>query len=1036
MKTSKRWNYLKSQLQTSKGFWYVPPQKNLILKVYKQQDHLHRRFFLKPLKFAENNLYLSHEKRLAQVETNKKMMIRLSYCQDSPINKRLSLRKKSQLLSPLNIVQEERFHEEIKECFPASEEELQGIKETILEDRLSDPHKLSQELSKDSDNESFEIKIKKDIPSKQEVIEVDRLSNIREFITDQERIKEARLKMIPCDSQNTFTERKSNDYKAFISSSNEELENSYFNNDEVITKIKEVSVELGMQQKTNSIDFQGLNRIQSEKLMEKKKENYINNIVINRSATKVAAVKQRRKQSKNALIKKSRNLQFSHIDLMKFSDKEVEKLEIEMREQQNIFLRDSSKKAPRHSLKYTQERIQQYFAEKISLKGGHYGQIEITKDHFIFRALGCERPDNGPTSDSNFVEPPEGDILYDLFTLGIDQKQLLTSHCKKQWNLSEIIGVQGRSYNLRACAFEVFTLENKAYFFNVYDPKIAEEIIAKLQKLKKNKVDFFYNRAEGFKNSGIQDKWLKGLISNFEYLSLVNTYAGRTYNDINQYPVFPWILTDYKSSTLDLSNPAIFRNLSLPVGALLKHRLEEAREHYDTLSQSVATDLFDRPFHYGTHYSGLGPVSYFLIRLEPFTTEHIKLQSGNFDDTDRLFGSIPQSWEICLERDFKELLPEMYYLPDFLMNKNGFDFGKGNQIGSVELPAWARSPYEFVFRHREALESDYVSKNIHNWIDLIFGYKQKGKNAFEADNVFRELTYEDAVNLTTIQDPAQRKNYLEYITKLGQTPHQLFTHKHPCKTSVRFDDKTLFKIPPNLGNIEKFECIFDASVVKMAFSSSEIMMFFNNNYISFTPFDDMNILIDKKKVFQISAKISSNEFSQSSHVYFFKKKKRTVILGGYYDGSFSIFVKGKEIKKNDSNSNEFLHKKPIACIGVCEECKIIACGSKDCRISLWKYDKDMGFRIYTEAGGSGLIYGHNNEIITLKINEIFDILISVDKDGIVLIHEIRKGRFLRKIVLEMERDEYANHLDIHDNGLILIATTLSRIFIYRFKSHY
>lgn len=54
-----------------------------------------------------------------------------------------------------------------------------------------------------------------------------------------------------------------------------------------------------------------------------------------------------------------------------------------------------------------------------------------------------------------------------------------------------------------------------------------------------------------------------------------------------------------------------------------------------------------------------------------------------------------------------------------------FDLGRpqlgGKQVGDVELPPWATTPEEFIRIHRGALESDYVSANLHNWIDLIFG---------------------------------------------------------------------------------------------------------------------------------------------------------------------------------------------------------------------------------------------------------------------------------------------------------------------------
>jgi hypothetical protein len=52
----------------------------------------------------------------------------------------------------------------------------------------------------------------------------------------------------------------------------------------------------------------------------------------------------------------------------------------------------------------------------------------------------------------------------------------------------------------------------------------------------------------------------------------LNTLAGRSFNDLTQYPVFPWVLADYSSDKLNLDDPSTFRDFSKPMGAMTEAR--------------------------------------------------------------------------------------------------------------------------------------------------------------------------------------------------------------------------------------------------------------------------------------------------------------------------------------------------------------------------------------------------------------------------------------------------------------------------------
>nr|CAD7574462.1 unnamed protein product [Timema californicum] len=316
-------------------------------------------------------------------------------------------------------------------------------------------------------------------------------------------------------------------------------------------------------------------------------------------------------------------------------------------------------------------------------------------------------------------------------------------------------------------------------------------------------------------------QWQNGVISNYDYLMYLNSLSDRTFNDLTQYPVFPWVISDMSSSTLDLSDSSCFRDLRKPVGALNPIRLKRLKRVLTeddvnvTISSAAAwvcSDaietcflfaIFERceempppKFLYGSHYSAPGFVLFYLVRKFPHYM--LCLQNGRFDHPDRMFNSVPDVWKNVMNNmsDFKELIPAFYDTSqkgDFLVNSFGINFGyrhDGAKVGDVHLPLWAQGPEDFVRKLREALESDYVSKHLHHWIDLIFGCKQIGPEAEKADNLFYYLCYEGSVDLDSIKDLNQRHALEVQIMEFGQIPKHIFTLPHPHR---------LMGLPPTLA---------------------------------------------------------------------------------------------------------------------------------------------------------------------------------------------------------------------------------------------
>ncbi|KAJ2568751.1 hypothetical protein IW140_003634 [Coemansia sp. RSA 1813] len=431
--------------------------------------------------------------------------------------------------------------------------------------------------------------------------------------------------------------------------------------------------------------------------------------------------------------------------------------------------------------------------ERVAMLGSVYGRVEITSSLLRFTTERdssggiCVRGSDGTTVGVGQKYEQAAEKNQSLASKGLSLPSAVHAELTRDisWQLSDIHQVHFRRYMLRNSAVEVFFKNHTSVFLNIQNKKALMQLVWKLASLPSVNSELALTDIRSpptlLNRLKLTERWQHGELSNFDYLMALNTVAGRSHNDLSQYPIFPWVISDYKSKWLDLKDPKIYRDLSRPIGALNEKRLRHFIERYESFEDPTG---HIKKFHYGTHYSSASSVAYYLLRLEPFTSVHVSLQSGKFDHADRQFYSVAETWNSCMTGpgDVKELIPEFFYLPEYLVNHNGVDLGRkqdGTLLGDVVLPPWASTPDEFVHINRQALESEYVSANLHKWIDLIFGYKQRGHEAVKAHNVFYYLTYEGAVNLDAIQDPLERASVESQIHYFGQTPTQLFTSPHP-----------------------------------------------------------------------------------------------------------------------------------------------------------------------------------------------------------------------------------------------------------------
>jgi hypothetical protein len=516
---------------------------------------------------------------------------------------------------------------------------------------------------------------------------------------------------------------------------------------------------------------------------------------------------------------------------------------------------------------------------------------------------------------------------------------------------------------------------------------------------------------EVWKSSGVQvfssisekdvfqltQSWKKNQLSTFEYLKQVNKYANRSYNDLSQYPVFPWVLSKYSEETLNLKDESSYRDLSLPIGALSETSRESARRRFEMISP----DDEMIPFHHGTHYSTGGSVSYYMVRLEPFTSQAKKIQNDSFDMPDRLFHSVQTSWESCLSNnsDVKELIPEFFYLPEMFLNVNNYELGftqAGKNVGKVSLPKWSTSALDFVKSHRQALESNFVSRNIHLWIDLVFGVKQIGKLSVEAFNVFGPAAY-----LNSFEKIARHADNVQGVIDeayfFGMVPSMLFKKPHPPRDPAEKDRCDSWGglwteqgkgFDFNMIQTEKpakFLAVFilNKTILVIKHEKNRLILVKIRNFktIEETPLDSVELASYDSwpgSIYWRPSVPSLRDLVDPSSQHFSIFQEKYLVSGLHQDSSLKLHSLDGSLFKS-------LHIHSGLVVSVATSSKLIFSGGLGNALNGWSQSE---FKTFT---------GHKAPVRLILAQETLQMLFSLNVEGKLLIHDMRSTECIRRV---------------------------------------
>ena len=447
-----------------------------------------------------------------------------------------------------------------------------------------------------------------------------------------------------------------------------------------------------------------------------------------------------------------------------------------------------------------QEIDKAIICENITCNGSVFGKLYL-KDSFLFFISVYE----------SILEKTQNDPMYFIYALE-DVKQIKMEFKTKIIYYKDIKEIIIRRFFLKRIGYEIFLKDGHSYLFNF----LNFDNLNKFQNnIAKKGVTIIDDPVKMFEKKNYKNKYKNGEYTNFQYLLLINKYGTRTYNDLNQYLIFPLLYINYEKN--------IKRDLSKAICLNKEEKYLEINnyiENYNILG-----------YYFNSHYSSSLYVLYYLIRINPYTYLHINFQSGKFDTPERIFNNYNgYTSGIINSSENREFIPELFHSYEVCLNLNYNNIGKMNYSNDL-VNNFNSNKYktaiEFIINQRINLEKE----NIVPWINNIFGYNQINESK-ELMNIFPLSSYEQYldIDIDKIKEKLKDKSEFELyhfirlklaILDVGISPIQLFNSAHPEKNSLNNNSNDIYMIKGRSTSRSSHNCTNNNSHIDIKTKDSD-----------------------------------------------------------------------------------------------------------------------------------------------------------------------------------------------------------------------